>query len=501
MKKILFSLLIIAVIILVPQGCSKDYLDTVPTSGVSSLDAVSTTKNAWASLNGIHRMMYMQWAQQDQAGQGSMMINIDYMGEDMVINAQGSGWFLAQHRWLGHPNANAATTLYAWRMYYRIIANANIIIELIDAAEGPVSEKEHIKGQALVYRAWAHFQLVQIYGGRYVNGVQNTQLGVPIMTRSTTDPQPRATVEEVYTQINEDLDAAILLLNGKPAKPKSHFNVRTARGIKARVALTMGEWATAASYANLARTGLTLMTAAQQLQGFNSVSNPEFIWAHEHVSDQPTYFYSYYAYNSFNFNSSMIRANPKSINSLLYNGMSATDTRRQLYEPTAAGARARLTAFGIGTTYAVFAFHGFKFQSVANGDSRGDLPHMRTAELILIEAEANAHLGIAGDAAAETAAQNALFELMSVRDPGYVLSTNTGQALLDEILFHRRVELWGEGFRWFDLKRLNLPLNRNGANHNATWAVIFDVPAGDNRWQWQIPTDEMNANPLMEQNP
>jgi starch-binding outer membrane protein, SusD/RagB family len=497
MKKILFSLLIIAVTIMVPQSCSKDYLDTVPTSGVSSLDAVKTTKNAWASLNGIHRMMYMQWSQQDQAGHGSMMINIDYMGEDMVINAQGSGWFLAQHRWLGHPNANAATTLYAWRMYYRIIANANIIIELIDAAEGPVSEKEHIKGQALVYRAWAHFQLVQCYGGRYVAGVQNNQLGVPIMITSTTVPQPRATVEAVYTQINEDLDAAILLLDGKPAKPKSHFNVRTARGIKARVALTMGDWPTAASYANLARTGLPLMTAAQQLQGFNSISNPEFIWAHEHVSDQPTYFYSFYAYNSFNFNSSMIRGNPKSINSILFNGMSATDTRRQLYEETAVLARARLTANGIGSTYAAFAYHSFKFQSVATGDSRGDLPYMRTAELILIEAEANARRG----GAFETDAQNALFALMSVRDPAYVLSTNTGQALIDEIMFHRRVELWGEGFRWYDLKRLNLPLDRNGANHSATWAQIFDVPAGDNMWQWLIPTSEINANPLMEQNP
>lgn len=499
MKKILFSLLLIAVTILVPQGCSKDYLDTVPTNAVLSDVAVTTTKNGWAALNGIHRMMYMQWAQQDQAGHGSMMINIDYMGEDMVINAQGSGWFLAQHRWQGHPNANAATTLYPWRMYYRMIANANIIIEGIDNAEGTPQERDHIKGQALTYRAWAHFQLVQLYGKRYDwNAVTNDQLGVPIMITSTTEPQARATVEAVYAQINTDLDAAILLLDGKPVKPKSHFSVRAARGIKARVALTMGDWTNAASFANLARTGLSLMTAAQQLQGFSTVSNPEFIWAHEHVSDQPTYFYSYYAYNSFNFNSSMIRANPKSINSLLFNGMSATDTRRQLYEPTTAGARARLTANGIGTTYSVFTFHAFKFKSITNGDSRGDLPYMRTAELILIEAEAYARRGNAGD---ELLAQQTLLTLMSNRDPAYVLSVNTGQALIDEIMFHRRVELWGEGFRWYDLKRLDLPLNRNGANHNATWAVIFDEPAGTNLWQWLIPTDEINANPLMVQNP
>lgn len=46
------------------------------------------------------------------------------------------------------------------------------------------------------------------------------------------------------------------------------------------------------------------------------------------------------------------------------------------------------------------------------------------------------------------------------RDASYTLSTNTGQALIDEIMVQRRVELWGEGFRFLDLKRLNLPLDR-----------------------------------------
>ena len=59
-----------------------------------------------------------------------------------------------------------------------------------------------------------------------------------------------------------------------------------------------------------------------------------------------------------------------------------------------------------------------------------------------------------------------------------------------------------EGFRFNDLKRLNLPLDRTGANHNAgVLANLLEVPAGDNRWQWQIPLDEVNANPLIEKNP
>ena len=115
--------------------------------------------------------------------------------------------------------------------------------------------------------------------------------------------------------------------------------------------------------------------------------------------------------------------------------------------------------------------------------------------MYLIEAEAKARLG-------DPDAAEALYPLASARDAAYVLSTNTGQDLIDEILLQRRWELWGEGFRFFDLKRLNIPLDRNGANHNSALInnVMF-VPAGDVRWQWQIPQNEIDANPTIVQNP
>ncbi|MDN3671470.1 RagB/SusD family nutrient uptake outer membrane protein [Flavobacterium branchiarum] len=82
-----------------------------------------------------------------------------------------------------------------------------------------------------------------------------------------------------------------------------------------------------------------------------------------------------------------------------------------------------------------------------------------------------------------------------------MLSTKTGQALVDEVIFQRRIELWGEGFRFFDLKRTNSDLDRTGANHNSTYVGgVFSVPASDKRWQWLIPRAEINANPLIKQN-
>jgi hypothetical protein len=128
--------------------------------------------------------------------------------------------------------------------------------------------------------------------------------------------------------------------------------------------------------------------------------------------------------------------------------------------------------------------------------SIGDVPLMRAAEMLLIEAEANAKN------AQEASARQALFTLAKQRDPNYVLSTKSGQALIDEIMTHRRVELWGEGFRFYDLKRLNQPLDRTGANHNASLVGLTDVPAGDIRWQFLIPQSELNnTNGVVVQNP
>ena len=136
-----------------------------------------------------------------------------------------------------------------------------------------------------------------------------------------------------------------------------------------------------------------------------------------------------------------------------------------------------------------------KFIAVSSSDSRVDVPHMRLSELYLIIAEAEARLNNDGPA------QAALTQVALARDSFYT-ATNFGAALLDEIMIQRRIELWGEGFRWYDLKRLNLPLDRTGGNHDAALADnVLNVPAGGVDWTWLIPQDEIDANDQMVQNP
>lgn len=488
MKKMRIIYILAATVILGTVSCKKSYLDTAPTDQVTEQTILNTTANAQIALNGIHRIIWRQYFQQSQAGQGSMNIMIDNLGEDLLNNSTSSTTFYqAIYRWDAHRNADNLDLYFGYFLYYRLISNANLLINNIDNATGPDADKRQIKGEALCYRAWCHFMLVQLFAKRYDAGAKpNTQLGIPLMLENSTAGLPRAFVEDVYTQINKDLDDAITNLTGYNRTYKSHFNVNVAKGIKARVALVQQNWASAATLAAEARTGFALMDNAAYLSGFNDASNSEWMWGSIIPNDQGTFFYSFFAFMSSNFSAGATRTNPRSINSNLYAAIKPTDVRKQLWDP------AGVTPPANGTK---FPYTSNKFRVKDVNFSVGDIVYMRAAEMYLIEAEAKARMN------QDAAAAAVLFTLANKRDPNYVLSTNTGADLINEILTQRRIELWGEGFRFTDLKRTNSALDRTGANHNASIAVTLQVPAGDKRWEWLLPTDELNANSSAVQNP
>lgn len=478
------------------SSCRSDYLETNPTNAVSEATAYSTAANFAAIINGMHRNMYVrQNASQGQNGQGGIMIMMDALGEDLVFPSTGNGWYITTVRWQDQINENGSNDFYPYQFYYSMIRNANLAI-----ANGPsvptvtpdevVTVKKAI-GEAYAFRAFSYYMLVQLYGKRYIPGANNTQLGVPLRVSADIAPLKRNTVEEVYTQINADLTEALNRLAGTSRVAKSHFNEAVVRGLIARVALTQGNYTLAATSAKAARTGYALMSNAAYTAGFNTLEgNGEWMWGSTIVPDQTDYFGNFGAYMSRNYNSTNIRQAPKAINSALYNMFPATDIRTKVYDPTGAH-----TSLGLLSTYSKFPYTSQKFLSVSAADSRMDVPFMRSAEMYLIEAEALAKSG------SELASKTVFTEFAKNRNPSYV-STTTGDAYIQEILNSRRFELWGEGFRFLDLKRLNLDLNRNGANHSAVVVNnVLTVSSSDKRWEYLIPRQEINANPLIEQNP
>lgn len=501
MKKII--LLTGALALMLGSGCKKDYLDTEPTESVDSGTIFTTTENADGALNGIYRFMFERTTTttsnvQGKPGVTGILLGIDFMGEDLGQAA--ATWFTAtgEGNYIGARTDNSGTTLYYYRTFFRMIGNANFIIDNIDNASGSDADKARIKAEALTLRAYSYSYLVQFYGKRYDAAAKpNTQFAVPMPLSSTDSKMPRVSVEEVYTQIVKDLDEAIAL-NATSRVNKSHANVWVSKGLRARVALTMQDYPNAIKYAKEVIDGkqFPLMNAAAYQTGFNNAPGlSEVMWASMPTLDQGDTFGSYFAQIAYNANTSYQRGNPKRINSALYAKIPATDVRKKMWEPapTAVNFPLPTTAF----TRQPYMSRKFSVKDVS-GPSLGDVSLMRASEMYLILAEA------AAMSVQPTVAQDALYELTAARDANAVRSASTGNALLEEIDFNRRVELWGEGFRYLDLKRKNLDLDRTVVPNyvSASVAETMKIPAGDPRWEFFIPRTEMESNPnIGSQNP
>jgi hypothetical protein len=95
--------------------------------------------------------------------------------------------------------------------------------------------------------------------------------------------------------------------------------------------------------------------------------------------------------------------------------------------------------------------------------------------------------------------------LRANRYTNFVAGAETGIALYNAIQLQRRLELAFEGARFFDIKRLNLPLQRDNFGDNAdgsgVQAATKLVPANSPLFQLPIPVFEINVNANVVQNP
>ncbi|HNN31038.1 MAG TPA: RagB/SusD family nutrient uptake outer membrane protein [Chitinophagaceae bacterium] len=181
----------------------------------------------------------------------------------------------------------------------------------------------------------------------------------------------------------------------------------------------------------------------------------------------------------------------KKIPKALYDLIPASDARKQVF-----------TAPGTGT--ANFPDYCQKKHLVPTiGSWAADYLYMRASEMYLIEAEALARKG-----GAEAQAQAVLQAMVGLRNPTYNAAAFTGTALINEILLQRRIELWGEGFSLFDIKRTHSGLNRatGAGNHGAPNfnPIVYTQPDASPLFLMRIPQRELDNNTAMtaaDQNP
>lgn len=444
-------------------GCSSDYLNTIPESSTSPETLFATTKNAKMAINGLAKLMIRQYDGQSYNGEGTIKLLLgEYPSNDYFRNL--IGWSLVMNL-KGLPNSSDARSHYAWYYYYKLIDNANTAIIEIDRAIGSQQERDFIKAQALTYRAYSYMMLVQIFGNRWSDSNNGTTEAVVLRIEPGSDGLPLSTLAKVYTQIYTDLDKAIGLFNSSGLK-RTHFyepDVNVAQAIYARAAITKEDYANAAKYAKLARKGYPLMTNSEYKSGFNQ-ANREWIWGSYNAPDENLYYYSFHSQIGYNAGTNTVRSYPSSISKRLYTQIPETDIRKDMYLDPGPDfildnnsitlnskkhaniiAKYRAKYPDIDQNAILQPYMQFKV-GVAGQPGIGQLNHFRSAEMYLIEAEALHKLK------KDSEAQAILVELNAERNPSYTC-TKTGDDLFAEIKKYRAIELFAEGFGFFDLKR------------------------------------------------
>ncbi|WP_289663227.1 RagB/SusD family nutrient uptake outer membrane protein [Flavobacterium panacagri] len=478
------KLLIITMSLLVLTSCEKDFLDTQPESTINDEQLGTSAEANKAIIAGIYSALRSYGlsipGSHEDYGHKSILVATDMMSNDMLMTK--SSWYGSFYNYLGRTQTNSRSKL-AWSIYYPQIKTANTVINAIPADTDDASLKS-LRGQALALRGYFYFMLARMYGPTYVGN--ESKLCVPLYTDVSLEGKARATVAEVYTVIEKDLIDAVEALEGFTRANKDGLDQSVAQAFLADVYLEEGKYALAATLAHEARQGYTLLNETDWSNGFYDITTGgETMWGANITSAQSTFVASFFGHFD-NTNDSGYAGGLqifKNIDVRLYNSISATDYRKKAFVP--------VTGNPLYPALPAYANTKFRDPTVDSGD----YIYLRSASLYYIEAEALARSGN------EAGAKQVLYDITVTRDPAYTLSTNSGSALINEIILQKRIELWGEGYAWFDMKRLGVGLVRDypGSNHVAFGKNNY--AAGANEFIFQVPQAEVDANPLIVQSP
>ena len=473
MKK--FRNLLIGCIIVFSCSSCEDYLDVQPTVDVSEQQLFSNISGLEVVLNGMYR--YMMTA---QSGIGNGIFGMQQYNltasPDLWVTEVGNLLYFSSVFQSVRTESGGAPANRAWEFNYTLINHANIILENVDNYPDQPETVAEIKGQALAIRGWAYFNLVRYYQQTY--SIAKDEPGVPIYldrARPDREQKDRAPVEEVYTQILSDLNQSLGLLEGWNRPSIEYINGDVVNGFLAQVYLTMENWEEAADHAHAARAGYSLMSGDEYRSGFD-VANSEWIWGFKQTENdniQTDNLFSVWNFNQHRPAGTVRGGEMLKVNENFVELFDENDVRNQFFYIEG------------GVLNSGWASNKFRDDDT---NFLGDMIVMRAAEMLLIEAEALANLGMKAEAL------SLLNELQEAR--GVESLTTETDDLLEAIWIERRKELYSEGLIFWDLLRLQEDLVKAGDARDQ-----FTIPARSYRFILQIPDDELNFGGIGVQNP
>jgi len=483
MKAIFNTILLLAAMMISFSSCGDEWLDLRPSTSIVIDKAITNISDARAAINGVYFEM-----QNSYYYGGRMSWHADISGDDMRTWGSSSTRSGETYRYDFNP-LNVSTAL--WQQPYIVIRQANNIISLIDKIEiqqGQEAEREYIKGEAIMARALAHFDICRVYGYPYLKN-NGASLGACIIKEVLPADQKtaRSTVAECYNNlIIPDLLAAIPLLSDNKTKSQARFNKWAAKLLLSRVYLYKGDNANALReaeecIAGAEAAGYALYTYDNYLQQWQTKFSSESFFEIVNITGQTSGIDgvpNWCAANSGN----------------AYHEIGLTQQFYDMLNSDPNDARLTVLRKGVINNYSsLFPAFILKYTNGGGNPQESNVTVYRLSEAYLNAAEAATKLSL------NDKALTYLNAIVSRANPD---KSVTGIITPEIVLNERRKELFGEGHRSFDLlrngmtiyrtedaaSRMNLPEHAKVIDWN-NFRCILPVPIQE------IETNEIEPNP------
>lgn len=225
------------------SACNEDdFLKEEPLDFLGVDNSVRTAEDCQVIINGLYAKVRANFYSSDF---------IFFMGTDVAKNARHNNNFLGNMKTWMIPEQSQISEL--WKREYKLISNANMLIERVEALDIPEDRKKEIRGEAKFFRAFGYRTLVYCFGG------------VPLVLEESKTPRTdftRASKEEVLSAMKADFKAAAEGLGHIGDVADGRVSAEVAKHYLAETMISLGEYKDAAECLGevIANPDLALMT-------------------------------------------------------------------------------------------------------------------------------------------------------------------------------------------------------------------------------------------------
>lgn len=353
-------------------------------------------------------------------------------------------------------NPDQATVQFPWVSFYTVIFYTNQIINEGQKTMETSPEKDQLLAEAYALRAYAYFDLVNLFGKPYNSSTSGQDRGVPLNLEIDLEKTLKpSSVQEVYNQINADLAQAntLMVLNEQPTGINYRFSKAALHAFEARVSLYQNNWKKATEFADEA---LTIKNKLVDLNTSklapNHFTSPESILALDNTMNNAVQYMGFVS------------------NELLSTYDATIDKRFPVY----------------------FEKKGSKYKVIKGGNSEFKTS-FRVAELYFIKAESLLKLNQLDEA--KTVLSVVLKNRYSAEGLTKIqenIAKMNASEFMTFILDERNREFALEGQRWYDLRRAN----QKKITHQVS-GKEYILQENDVRYTIEIPHKAKLNNPYL----